>query len=295
MLPQHLYGDLKKLLSQQFNQPIDVLHFQPVGGGSINQTFKLTFSNTHTLFCKINKADAFPQLFLKEKQGLEALGKTGTIKTPHVHACAVLEDYQVLILEWIESGQTTPSFFKTFGQQLAALHHNTAEHFGWEIDNYMGSVPQQNNAENNWISFFKTQRLEPLVQQCLGKQLLTPTDHKQFKKLYARLPQLFDAGEKPALLHGDLWSGNYMCAQNQEPVLIDPAVYYGHRCMDLGMTTLFGGFDAAFYESYNYYFPLPHNYDEQFKVCNLYPLLIHLLLFGKSYLTSIQQTLQLFA
>ena len=224
MLPQHLYEDLKKLLSQQFDQPVAVLHFQPVGGGSINQTFKLTFSNTYTLFCKINREAAFPQLFLKEKQGLDALGKTGTIKTPHVHACAVLEDYQVLLLEWIENGNTRQPFFKTFGERLAALHHNTAEHFGWELDNYMGSVPQQNNAETSWIMFFKSQRLEPLVQQCLSKQLLTSTDHEHFKMLYERLPQLFDGNEKPAFLHGDMWSGNYMCARDQQPVLIDPAV-----------------------------------------------------------------------
>lgn len=295
MLPQRLYEDLKKLLGQQYHQPIDVLHFQSVGGGSINQTFKLTFSNTHTLFCKINWAAAFPQLFLKEKQGLEALGKSGTIKTPKVHGCAVLDDYEVLLLEWVESGGTTPSFFRTFGEQLAALHHNTAENFGWETDNYMGSVPQQNNLEKNWISFFQMQRLEPLVQQCISKQLLPLSDHELFKKLYVRLPQLFDNSEKPALLHGDLWSGNYICSQYQEPVLIDPAVYYGHRCVDLAMTTLFGGFDAAFYESYIYHFSLPYNYTEQFKVCNLYPLLIHVLLFGKSYLTTIQQTLRHFA
>jgi fructosamine-3-kinase len=109
--------------------------------------------------------------------------------------------------------------------------------------------------------------------------------------LYQKLPQFFDDGEKPALLHGDLWSGNYMCSCTGTPLLIDPAVYYGHRCMDLAMTTLFGGFDAAFYEAYQHYFPLPKNYAVQREICNLYPLLIHLLLFGRSYLTSIQQTL----
>lgn len=292
MLPQQLYEDLKKLLAQQFNQTITDLHFQPVGGGSINQTYQLTFSNTHTFFCKINKAATFPHLFLKEKQGLEALRKTGAIKTPEVISYATLDDYQILLLEWIESGTKTTSFFKTFGEQLAQLHQHTAENFGWETDNYMGSVPQQNHFEKDWITFFINQRLEPLAQQCRSKNLLPQNEYGLLKKLYQKLPQFFDDGEKPALLHGDLWSGNYMCNSNSEPVLIDPAVYYGHRCMDLGMTTLFGGFDKAFYEAYHYHFPLPKGHEAQLDICNLYPLLIHLLLFGRGYLTSIQQTLQ---
>jgi fructosamine-3-kinase len=155
----------------------------------------------------------------------------------------------------------------------------------------MGSVPQLNTPDRDWTSFFIHRRLEPLVQQCLSKGLLTAKEHGLFEKLYERLPQLFDDGETPALLHGDLWSGNYLCSHEAEPVLIDPAVYYGHRCMDLAMTTLFGGFDKRFYEAYAHHFPLPKNYGEQFRLCNLYPLLIHLLLFGRSYLTSVQQTL----
>lgn len=280
------------MLAQQFNEKVDALDLQPVGGGSINQTYKLTFSNTHTWFCKINHAAKFLHLFLKEKQGLEALRKTGAIKTPEVIAYAVLNDYQVLILEWIESGPKTTHFFKTFAEQLAALHRITAENFGWEVDNYIGSVPQQNRFQKDWATFFIEQRLGPLVQQCLAKNLLSEKEYGLFKNLYQKLPRFFDDGEGPALLHGDLWSGNYMCNQDGAPVLIDPAVYYGHRCMDLAMTTLFGGFDTSFYEAYQRCFPLPEDYKQQLEICNLYPLLIHLLLFGRSYLTPIQQTLK---
>ena len=100
--------------------------------------------------------------------------------------------------------------------------------------------------------------------------------------------------EKPALLHGDLWSGNFMCNASSKPVLIDPAVYYGHRSMDLAMTTLFGGFRQTFYEAYNFHFPLPYNYEQQWAVCKLYPLLIHLYLFGLGYLPQIERTLKQF-
>jgi fructosamine-3-kinase len=291
MLPLTLYDNLKKLLVQTHHAQDGTLQVEPVGGGSINQTYKLTFSKSHVLFCKVNNAATFPQLFSKEQEGLKALQKAGPVKTPGVIACATLQSYQVLLLEWIDSGPKTPAFFETFGKQLAALHQTTATAFGWEHDNYMGSVPQQNTRDPDWTSFFIHRRLEPLVQQCLSKHLLTAKEHGLFEKFYQRLPQLFDDGEKPALLHGDLWSGNYLCNQQAEPVLIDPAVYYGHRCMDLAMTTLFGGFDKRFYDTYAHYFPLPKNYTEQLKLCNLYPLLIHLLLFGRSYLTPVQQTL----
>lgn len=292
MPPQRLYEDLKKLLAQRFNQPIHNLQIQSIDGGSINQTYKPTFSNTLALFCKINSAAKFPNLFLREAQGLNALQKTGAVQTPHVVACTEVGAHQVLLLEWIESGKQTHGFFKKFGERLAALHQSSSENFGWETNNYMGSVPQQNTYAHNWTAFFIGQRLEPLVQKCIEKNLLPENEHGLFKKLYQKLPQLFDDGEKPALLHGDLWRGNYLCNENAQPVLIDPAVYYGHRCMDLAMTTLFGGFDKAFYESYHFHFPLPATYREQMQLCNLYPLLIHLLLFGRGYLTSIQQTLR---
>jgi fructosamine-3-kinase len=115
----------------------------------------------------------------------------------------------------------------------------------------------------------------------------------KLEKLYTRLSSIFNE-EPPALLHGDLWSGNFLCNKNSEPVVIDPAVYYGHRSTDLAMTTLFGGFHESFYEAYHFHFPLPTNYLEQWDVCNLYPLLIHLHLFGKSYLPNIENILQQF-
>lgn len=294
MLPQQLYEDLKKLLTLQTGKPITDLTIQSVGGGSINQTYKLTFSNTHTCFCKINSAVAFPELFLKEAHGLKAIRQTGAINTPEVIVCTEQGEHQILLLEWIESGNKTHGFFKKFGERLACLHQHGVENFGWETANYMGSVPQQNHVQKRWVDFFIEQRLEPVAQKCLTKNVLPQNEYGLLKKVYERLPQFFDDAEKPSLLHGDLWSGNFMCNQAGEPVLIDPAVYYGHRAMDLAMTTLFGGFDAGFYESYQYHFPMPPNYKDQLPLCNLYPLLIHLLLFGQSYLTSIKQTLRNF-
>jgi protein-ribulosamine 3-kinase len=265
------------------------LHYKELSGGSINKAFQLA-SESHTLFCKINSATKFPHLFEREAAGLSLLEKYGVIKTPKVIDLLEIDSYQALLLEWIEPGSPTPVFWKTFGEQLAALHAISQESFGLNTDNYMGAVPQINSLTPDWSTFFIQHRLEPLVQQGHSLQLLTASHLTRFHKLYDRVSAIFDE-QPPAFLHGDLWSGNFMCTQDQQPVLIDPAVYFGHRSIDLGMTTLFGGFDKAFYEAYHYHYPFPANYKDQWAIGNLYPLLVHLLLFGKSYLASIERTL----
>lgn len=281
---------LQSFLSQKLQNP--VLEIKSVGGGCINQTYKITTADKY-FFCKLNSASKFPHLFEKEKNGLELIQKHNVIKTPGIIDYSIIGNEQILTLEWIEEGNRKDEFWKTFGQQLAALHQISTEEFGLKEDNYMGSVPQINRQEKNWVLFFRANRLEPLVKLCVNKNLLQPKHQEQFEILYQRLPQIFD-NEKPALIHGDLWSGNYMCDKKGMPVLIDPAVYFGHRSVDLAMTTLFGGFHKSFYQAYHHYFPLPENYREQWNACNLYPLLIHLYLFGKSYLSKIEQTLDQF-
>ena len=269
------------------------LEWQPVGGGSINQTYRLRFSD-HSILCKINSATKFPQLFQKESHGLQLIEAQSVIRTPGVIDCFETGDFQFLLLEWISQGERTEKFWKKFGEQLAALHLATTALFGLPEDNYMGSVPQSNQPSARWTDFFAEQRLKPLVQKCTDKKLLPARHQQQFERLYRLLPDIFDEGQRPAMVHGDLWSGNFMCGPASEPVLIDPALYYGHPSVDLGMSTLFGGFRPGFYEAYQYHSPFPKNYKEQWEVCNLYPLLIHLNLFGSSYRAQIAQTLDRF-
>lgn len=282
---------LQETLSEKFGAVTD-LRLQSIGGGSINETYRITFSN-RTLFCKINSATKFPHLFVKESKGLQLLAAQNKIKTPSVIDCFEAEGYQVLLLEWVQEGERTERFWRRFGEQLAALHQVSKEYYGLNEDNYMGSVPQQNTPHESWIIFFTEERLKPMVKRCAEKKLLRSQQLTQFEALQKKLTLIFEE-EKPSLLHGDLWSGNFLCNQAAEPVLIDPAVYYGHRSIDLAMTTLFGGFRQPFYEAYHYYFPLPSNHEEQWTVCNLYPLLIHLYLFGSSYLPQTERTLKQF-
>ncbi|HEU0064913.1 MAG TPA: fructosamine kinase family protein [Flavisolibacter sp.] len=267
------------------------LSFQPVGGGSINTTLNVKLRDKYC-FCKVNSVKDFPMLFSYEQLGLETLGKHSIFKVPEIYDCFEEEDFQILLMEWIDPGERTPRFWQSFGQQLARLHSVSNTHFGLHHNNYMGSVPQLNSFSTNWNEFFSNQRLVPLIDKCLPNNLLSSKNVKQFEKLINYLPEIFGNHTAPSLLHGDLWSGNFICDKHSTPVLIDPAVYYGHPSVDLGMTTLFGGFSSDFYEAYQSVTPFPKNYEEQWAICNLYPLLIHLLLFGKSYLHAIESNLE---
>ena len=263
-----------------------------VGGGSINETYRVE-SGDQVFFCKINSAAKFPQLFEKESRGLELLSRHDIIRTPKVHDSFEEGEMQVLILEWIPEGERTGPFWKRFGEQLARVHGIKSAVYGLHDDNYMGSVPQSNSTSSSWSQFFSEQRLGPMVIRCVDKGLLSTRDIKRFEEVSNRLESIFDKSA-PSLLHGDLWSGNFMCGAGEIPVLIDPAVYYGHPSVDLAMTTLFGGFDARFYDAYQYHQAFPSNYKEQWSIANLYPLLIHLYLFGSSYLSRIEHTLKKF-
>ena len=267
-------------------------HFDPVGGGSINEVYRLQSGQGQPLIIKLNSAAEFPQLFALEANGLEQLQPY--IRVPQVMGVGEQAGTQFLLLEWIEGGARNQNFWKTFGAALARLHTVKGAAFGAAKNNYMGAVPQDNTQSESWSNFFAQRRLLPLAHQCLKKALLGKTELEQLERLCAMLPQLF-SDSAPVLLHGDLWSGNFLCSKESSPVLIDPAVYFGHPSVDLGMTTLFGGFDSIFYEAYHYHAPLPPNYKDEWELCNLYPLLIHLLLFGSGYLSGIKRTLQRFA
>ncbi|MCW3119136.1 MAG: Fructosamine/Ketosamine-3-kinase [Chitinophagaceae bacterium] len=285
---------LIKSISERLRLPVSSLELLGIGGGSINDTYKLNANKGQTFFVKTNSAARFPALLEKEKNGLEFIAKQKTIRVPEIISYYVTGEQQFLILEWIEEGVQTPSFWKAFGEQLAKLHKTTNTSFGYCEDNYMGALFQSNVFSANWVHFFIHCRLQPQIHLATDNGLLEQKHISSFENLYKKLGQIFNE-ENPSLLHGDLWRGNFMCTASGQPVLIDPAVYFGHRNMDLGMTTLFGGFEKSFYESYHYHFPLPGNYQDQWNVCNLYPLLIHLNLFGSSYLQDIEAILKKFS
>jgi protein-ribulosamine 3-kinase len=273
-------------LSTVLQKEIEGFQARAVSGGSINAVYKLHVNNTDHYCCKVNSTDQYPDMFESESAGLSLIASAGIIRVPGIVLCSRINGYQVLVMEWIEAASHTKNFWENFGKQLSQLHLQNAGYFGLDHDNYMGALPQSNTTAADWPGFFYLRRIQPQVKLALDSHLITVQQAKQFEKLPLLLPGLFPDATA-CLLHGDLWSGNFLCDIAHNPVLIDPAVYYGHPAIDLAMTTLFGGFDKVFYDSYNYYNPLPANHHEQWDCCNLYPLLVHLNLFGRSYLSDI--------
>ncbi|HYF31236.1 MAG TPA: fructosamine kinase family protein [Chitinophagaceae bacterium] len=292
-MTQSLKDHIARLLSAT-TTPV----YKPVGGGCINQTWQVTVGSDK-FFCKINSASRYPGLFDKEAAGLKALSDTGCIRCPSVISVSQLNDEQVLLMEWIETGSRHHEIWVQFGKQLASLH--TWKHpvhpetrFGFDHNNYMGSLPQSNTFTSDWPTFFMEHRLQPQVEMAHSQGLLNAAHLATFDNIYKKLPEIFSP-TAASLLHGDLWSGNFLYGPDSQPVLIDPAVYYGHPAMDIAMTLLFGGFHETFYEVYEYWAPAAEDdYPDDVDLCSLYPLLIHLNLFGKGYLSDIESRLRRF-
>lgn len=253
-----------------------------VGGGDINLAFSLTHHG-NSYFLKVNDAARFPNMFVVEQNGLLALS-TASFRTPAVLKCGVAAGKQYLLLEWIEAGLPTTDFWKMFGRSLAALHAREQASFGWHEQNYIGSLEQRNDICDRWSEFFSQYRVTPLVKMLRDSDKYTSSDVLLAEKFCRAVGDIFPE-EKPSLLHGDLWSGNFMVDKNSHPLLIDPAVYCGHREMDIGMTKLFGGFDETFYQEYCNAFPLEKGWEARLPVSQLYPLLVHAVLFGGSYVS----------
>lgn len=302
MFPTSVQQFTLSLLQSAVGTDISSIRFTSIGGGSINQSFRVTTNTGEQFFAKVNLVAALPGLFLREKEGLALLAQQSVIRTPVVIGQGEAGVYQVLVLEWIREGRKSPAFWRYFGEQLALLHSMTIpavtdeavispKQFGLATDNYMGSLPQWNSPMSDWPQFFIERRLQPQLQLAIDRHMIDKRLIRRFERLYQRLPDVFGAIAGPVLVHGDLWSGNFLCDDKERPVLIDPAVYYGHPYIDLAMTTLFGGFEPDFYDRYREIAPFAINFREQWAIANLYPLLIHLNLFGKGYLPDILHTI----
>ncbi|MBA3901815.1 MAG: fructosamine kinase family protein [Bacteroidetes bacterium] len=266
-----------------------IINILPVSGGSINNAFKVETASS-AYFLKTNPACLYLNMFETEAKGLRLLKNSSLFKVPDVVLLGNGAD-KFILMEWIETGQKTPVLYKKAGEYLAQMHHNSGDFFGLSHHNYIGSLPQSNKAHQNWGEFFKAERLEPQLKIACKKNIFEPAVLKQFEKLFTKLNEIFP-NEPPALLHGDLWSGNFMATIEGSPAIFDPAVYFGHREMDLAMTKLFGGFSPEFYQHYQETFPLEKGWQKRMDICNLYPLLVHVNLFGGSYVNQVREVLE---
>ncbi|WP_169736025.1 fructosamine kinase family protein [Crocinitomix catalasitica] len=260
-----------------------------LAGGDINQVFKVDTANK-SVVVKINKAEFYPNMFALEKGGLQLLGST--IDVPEVKDLGLFEDQQYLVLDYIEQKEPVSNYWKNFANSLSNLHQVKADKFGLDESNFIGSLVQQNNQHDNWADFLINERLMPMVEMAVNNGDVNFVEAKVIEKFYKKIPDLYPV-EKPTLLHGDLWSGNIIRA-GDKPFFIDPAVYYGHREMDIGMMHLFGGFDKSLFHHYDTFLPLEQDWEKRIKYNQVYPLLVHVNLFGRSYWDKVANILEAF-
>jgi fructosamine-3-kinase len=250
---------------------------RPVSGGCINQGYAVS-DGERTYFVKLNEAPKV-EMFAAEALGLQQMAQTNTIRVPKPICWGVAENSAYIVLEWLKLGAANPNSWQEMGRNLAAMHRATsARGFGWEQNNTIGSTPQINNWTTDWVEFYASRRLGYQFQLAKRKG----ENFLQQEQLLASLPQLLSHPVQPSLVHGDLWGGNAACIEG-EPVIFDPATYYGDREVDIAMTELFGGFPAAFYHGYNEVFPLAPGYEQRKTLYNLYHILNHFNLFGGGY------------
>ncbi|MFC2103426.1 fructosamine kinase family protein [Bacteroidota bacterium] len=272
---------IKNKIEDQVNSTI--MDVQSVSGGCISNAYKLRLNNGTSLFLKVNSS-ANKDMFIREAHGLQELIQAAVIKIPDI--LDFDEDY--ILLEFINSAGKQKNFSEDFGRKFALMHKFHNEYYGFYENNYIGSNPQINipeQSENlNWAEFYFNKRLLYQFNLAEKKGNSTSALRSAIVKLEDKIDTIItDSNEKPALLHGDLWGGNYITDENGSACLIDPAVYYGNREADLAMTKLFGGFDSKFYGAYNEMYPLSDGYDYRENIYKLYHILNHLNLFGSGY------------
>jgi len=275
------YAPIAEEIARATGHPFVPTRVDALRGGCINEAVCLT-DGVRRFFVKRNRADLAP-MFQAEAEGLAAIRATGAIRVPEPICTAIVGQRSWLALEYLDLGRALPDSDRRLGAGLAAMHRSTDQAFGWRRDNTIGSTPQINQRCASWVDFWSRNRL--------GHQLRLAEANgwngalrARGERLLEKIPALLDGHQPiPSLVHGDLWGGNVACDADGEPVVFDPAVYYGDRETDLAMTELFGGFGSDFYAAYNDLWPLPQGYPVRRDLYNLYHVLNHLNLFGGGY------------
>jgi protein-ribulosamine 3-kinase len=260
-----------------------IISTSSLSGGCISNAFRINTGTGGEYFLKIN--DSSPHsMFANEANGLSEIKKANAIRVPEV----ILFNDEFILLEFIDSGNKSKSFFSDFGKNFAAMHKFNAEKYGFYEDNFIGSNPQKNipdkSEENDWVNFYFNKRILYQFKLAERNGYADRELRDGIAGLEKRIEDILSSSTEPSsLLHGDLWGGNYIVDEKGNACLIDPAVYYGHREADLAMTKLFGGFTSEFYHAYNDCFPLKEGYEYREPVYKLYHVLNHLNLFGGGY------------
>lgn len=288
---KEIYPDLfSRMLFQVLGEELEIEGIQMQSGGDINmavcvQTVKGNF------FIKWNEED-YEDMFETEARGLQLLKKCESLIVPEVFGTGKVDDSAFLVLEFLEPGFEDITYWEKLGEGLAQLHRIKSEACGLDHNNYIGRLKQKNDQTRSWLQFFSENRLNVQLGLAIYNKEVENDFVRDFKRFLTKLPQIMPDSEA-SLVHGDLWSGNAMSSLNG-PAIFDPAAYFGAREMDLAMTQLFGGFNQRFYEAYDANYPLPDDFDSLVEIYNLYPLMVHVNLFGANagYLGTVWRTIK---
>ncbi len=290
-------GSIKEAVSSVCGSNVTVEKKQTVHGGDANDAYALFLSDGEKLFLKINSVSN-ADFFRAEAEGVAALKATGTLRVPKIYAIGTDGSDSFLLMEYIERAAPARNFWERLGTGLAAMHKADTVSFvsdgkyGFKSDNYIGAGKQKNTPKNSWIEFFSECRLRPQFE--MASAYFDSTTVRKVNWLLDNLDRFLYEPERPSLLHGDLWSGNYMSDEMGQPMLIDPAVYVGCNEADIAMTELFGGFDRRFYTAYFEAMGAIPGYEDRRDLYNLYHLTNHLNLFGSAYLSAVVRTIASF-
>jgi fructosamine-3-kinase len=286
----HLNWDaITQHITKATGQPFIVRAVQPLSGGDINAAFRLQDADT-SYFVKLNRPELVA-MFAAEFAGLQDLARTKTLRVPSPVVYGATETHCFLVLEYLELGRSSAISQRLLGQQLACLHQQVQPYFGWHRDNTIGSTLQPNRQSNDWLNFWREQRLGFQLQLAAQNGYGGRLQHIG-ERLCGELSAFFtDYSPSPSLLHGDLWAGNAATDNQGKPVVFDPACYYGDREADLAMTELFGGFSRDFYAAYQDVWALNEGYRVRKSLYNLYHILNHLNLFGGNYLQQAENSI----
>lgn len=274
------WNDISQQIATITQQKFFIKEKKPLAGGCINQSFKIS-NGAQIYFVKLNTLENLA-IFDSEADGLNEIQQSKTIRVPNVICMGQNAQSAWLVLEYVALHSATQNNAEKLGTQLAAMHRITAKQYGWKHNNFIGNTPQINTWSHNWIRFWQENRLN--YQLKLAAQKGYGGKLQAFgERLLVELGHFFLDQPSSSLLHGDLWQGNYAFDDSNNPILFDPAVYFGDREADIAMTELFGGFPAAFYSAYQNDYPLDSGYNVRKIIYNLYHILNHLNLFGNSY------------
>jgi fructosamine-3-kinase len=232
-------------------------------------------------------------MFGAEARGLDWLREPHALRVPEVIAVSDDEGApRFLVLEYLDPGPRAAGFDEALGRGLSAMHRFGAPSFGLESDNFIGKLEQENAALPDWPNFYRARRIEPQLRRAVDRDLAGSGVRREFDRLFARMAELVGPAEPPSRLHGDLWGGNLHVDERGQPCLIDPAVYGGHREVDLAMMRLFGGFGQRVFDAYEEAWPLAPGAAARTHLYQLYPLLVHLNHFGSTYASAVARALE---